>query len=102
MVPYGAGIAWPEIDEPPGRDKLAQGFRERGWTTSFNSVRAPRAGQALRVIEGGGKAATHLARLDDQPVDPDALTLIVSRLYGATLRRFGSVIDKALRGAFHA
>ncbi len=59
---------------------------------------APRAGQALRVIEGEHKAAQFLARLQAQQVDPDELALIVAALYGATLRGFCRVIAKALGG----
>jgi hypothetical protein len=62
---------------------------------------APLAGQALRVIEGEGKARDYLARLHAQQADPDELALIVSMLYGATLRGFCRVIEKAL-GVRHA
>ena len=61
-----------------------------------DSQAAPLAGQALRVIAGGSKAAQYLARLQDQQADPDELALIVSMLYGATLRGFCRVIEKAL------
>ena len=57
---------------------------------------APHAGQALRVIEGEAKAAQYLARLQAQLADPDELALIVSMLYGATLRGFCRAIEKAL------
>lgn len=60
---------------------------------------APRAGQALRVIEGEHKAAQFLARLQAQQADPDELALIVAALYGANLRGFCRVIVKALGGA---
>jgi hypothetical protein len=63
--------------------------------------RTPVAGQALRVIEGEGKAVHYLARLQAQQVDPDELALIVSMLYGATLRGFCRVLAKAI-GAQHA
>ncbi len=62
---------------------------------------SPLAGQALRVIEGENKAALYLARLQGQQADPDELALIVSMLYGAALRGFCRVIEKAL-GAQHA
>lgn len=62
---------------------------------------APHAGQALRVIEGEGKATQYLARLSASQADPDELALIVSMLYGATLRGFCRVIEKAL-GVHHA
>ena len=60
---------------------------------------ARHARQALRVIEGESKAAQYLARLQAQQADPDELALIVSMLYGTTLRGFCSAIEKALRGA---
>jgi hypothetical protein len=50
----------------------------------------------LRVIEGEGKAGEYLARLHAQQADPDELALIASMLYGATLRGFCRVIEKAL------
>lgn len=53
-------------------------------------------GQALRVTEGETKAVQYLARLQAQQADPDELALIVSMLYGATLRGFCRVIAKAL------
>ena len=81
-------------DEAPG--VTAEGFREQRKTDKLDSPRAPHAGQALRVIEGEGKAAAYLARLQAQQADPDELALIVSMLYGATLRGFCRVIDKAL------
>jgi hypothetical protein len=62
---------------------------------------APLAGQALRVIEGESKAAQYLGRLHAQQAGPDELALIVAMLYGATLRSFCRVIEKAL-GANHA
>lgn len=55
----------------------------------------------MRVIEGDGKAAHYLARLHAQQADPDELALIVSMLYGATLRGFCRAIEKAL-GVHHA
>lgn len=62
---------------------------------------APRSGQALRVIEGERKAAEYLARLHAHQADPDELALIVSMLYGATLRGFARVIEEALQGVRH-
>ena len=56
----------------------------------------PLSRQALRVIEGNNKAAQYLARLQAQQADPDELALIVAMLYGATLRGFCRVIEKAL------
>lgn len=62
---------------------------------------SPHAGQALRVIEGESKAAQYLARLQVQQAAPHELALIVSMLYGATLRGFCRVIEEAL-GVRHA
>ena len=60
------------------------------------SESAPLSRQALRVIEGNNKAAQYLARLQAQQADPDELALIVAMLYGASLRGFCRVIEKAL------
>ncbi len=68
---------------------------------SPDSQSLPLAGQALRVIEGEAKAAQSLARLHSQQADPDELALIVAMLYGAALRGFCRVIEKAL-GVHHA
>ena len=57
---------------------------------------APHAGQALRVIEGENKAAQYLARLQAQQADPDELAVILSMLYGATLRGFCRALEKAI------
>lgn len=54
------------------------------------------SGQALLTIEGERKAAEFLARLHAQQADPDELAVIVSMLYGATLRGFCRVIEKVL------
>jgi len=54
------------------------------------------SGQALRVIEGESKAAECLARLHAQQASPDELAVTVSMLYGATLRGFCRVLEKAL------
>ncbi len=62
---------------------------------------ANHAAQALRVIEGERKAAKYLARLQAQQADPDELALIIALLYGATLRGFCRMIEKAL-GVAHA
>jgi hypothetical protein len=86
-------------DEAPG--VTAGGSRGQGENESPDSQAAPQAGQALRVIEGERKATVYLARLQSQQADPDELALIVSMLYGATLRGFCRVIEKAL-GVRHA
>lgn len=62
-----------------------------------DSRSAPHAGQALRGIEGERKAGEYLARQRAKQADLDELALIVSMLYGATLRGFCRVIEKALR-----
>lgn len=90
----------------PGKDEAptvasGQGFQEGARNESPNCHGAPYFGQALRVIEGEGKAAHYLARLHAQQADPDELALIVSMLYGATLRGFCRAIEKAL-GVHHA
>ncbi len=56
------------------------------------------ADHALSVIEGESTAAQYLARQHAQQADPDELALIVSMLYGATLRGFCRVIAKAIGG----
>lgn len=57
--------------------------------------------QALKVIEGEATARDYIARLQAQQADPDELALIVSMMYGAALRGFCRVIEKAL-GVHHA
>lgn len=57
---------------------------------------APLVEQALLVIEGEELASLYLARLRAQQVDPNELALMVSMLYGATLRGFCRVIEKAM------
>ena len=74
---------------------------EQSKNESLDCRAAPHAGQALRVIEGESKAEQYMARLRAQQADPDELALIVSMLYGATLRGFRGVIEKAL-GVQHA
>ena len=53
------------------------------------------------MIEGERKAHEYLARLQASQADPDELAVIVSMLYGATLRGFCRVLAKAL-GVNHA
>ena len=88
----------------PGSDEAptvasGQGFQVGNRNENPDSQAAPLAGQALRVIEGESKAGQYLARLLAQQADPDELALIVSMLYGATLRGFCRVIAKAIGGA---
>ena len=74
-----------------------QGFQEGIRSEKPDSHAVPRAGQALQAIEGESKAAQYLTRLQAERADPDELALIVSMLYGATLRGgFCRVIEKAL------
>ena len=54
-----------------------------------------------RAVDGEHRATEYLARLHRQQADPDELALIVAMLYGATLRGFCRVIEKAL-GLRHA
>ena len=94
----GAGQGTPPSDEAP-TVASGQGFQEGTRDESAHSHGAPLAGQALRVIEGEAKAADFLARLHALQADPDELALVVSMLYGATLRGFCRVIAKAIEGA---
>lgn len=95
----GAGAILSASNEGPTVAAVAPQGSKRN--ESPDSHGAPHAGQALRVIEGETKAAQYLARLQAQQADPDELALIVSMLYGATLRGFCRVIEKAL-GERHA
>lgn len=56
--------------------------------------------RALQTIEGERKAAEYLARLQAQQADPDELAVVVSMLYGATLRGFCAALAKALGGRY--
>jgi hypothetical protein len=90
---------------PPGSDeapagRTAQGFQD-GTRDKTDSASAPRSAHALRIIEGDRKARDYLARLQAEQADPDELAVIVSMLYGATLRGFCRAIEKAL-GVHHA
>ena len=95
----GACAIPPASDEGPAVAAVAPQESQRD--KSPDSHGAPHAVQALRVIEGETKAGQYLARLQAQQADPDELALIVSMLYGATLRGFCRVIEKAL-GVRHA
>ena len=82
----------------PGEDDATGqgGVRWNGKADNPDFHSAPLSVQALRVIDGNDKAAQYLARLQAQQADPDELALIVSMLYGATLRGFCRAIEKAL------
>ncbi len=75
--------------------------REQGKADDLYSAKAPVAAHALQVIEGERKAHECLARLQASHADPDELAVIVSMLYGATLRGFCRVLAKVL-GVNHA
>lgn len=97
--PYRAGQGTPRSDKADGANVGRVGEQSRNESPDCHG--APYSGQALRVIEGEGKAAHYLARLQAQQADPDELALIVSMLYGAALRGFCRAIEKAL-GVHHA
>ena len=85
----------------PGNDEAptvasGQSFQEGTRNESPDCQGAPHAGQALRVIEGENMAAQYLARLQAQQADPDELAVILSMLYGATLRGFCRALEKAI------
>lgn len=52
---------------------------------------------ASSVREGERKAQEYLARLHAQQADPDELAVMLSMMYGAALRGFCEVIERALR-----
>ena len=61
----------------PGRDEAptvasGQGFQEGTRSENPDSQAALHAGQALRVIEGEGRAAQYVARLRAEQAGPDA------------------------------
>ena len=89
----------PGMDEAP-TVASGQGFQEGTRNESPDCHGARHAGQALRVIEGQQKADAYLTRLHAQQADPDELAVIVSMLYGATLRGFCRALEKAI-GARH-
>jgi len=93
------GPVTPTSDKADVRTVGRVGEQSRNESPDYHG--APYSGQALRVIEGEGKAADYLARLQAQQADPDELALIVSMMYGATLRGFCRAIEKAL-GVHHA
>ena len=95
----GAGAMPPGSGEAPTVAAVAPLESKQGESPDCHG--APLAVQALRVIEGERKAAQYMARLQAQQADPDELALIVSMLYGAALRGFCRLIEKAL-GVHHA
>ena len=95
----GAGAIPPASDEGPTVTAVAPQECKRD--ESIDSHGAPRAAQALRMIEGERRASQYLARLHSRHAEPDELALIVAILYGATPRGFCRVIEKAV-GVRHA
>ncbi len=89
-----AGANPPASDEGPTVAAVAPQDSKQNEQPDFRLL--PRSRQALRVIEGEDKAAQYLARLQAQQADPDELALSVAMLYGAALRGFCRVIEKAL------
>ena len=101
-----AGAAPAGLSPPRHKDECPElggggALKERRQGDNPDSRGIPHAGHALRVIEGETKAARYLDRLHAEQADPDELALIVSMLYGAALRGFCRVIEKAL-GVRHA
>lgn len=74
------------------------GVERQGTGDSRDCRTGPASGQALRTIEGERKASIYLARLHAQQADADELALIVSTLYGPTLRGFCRALEKAIGG----
>jgi hypothetical protein len=56
------------------------------------------SGRAPKIIEGEQKAAQYLERLQAQQAHPDELAVIVSMLYGETLRGFCGFLERAIGG----
>ncbi len=98
MEPTRSADLVPIKDEGPTANTMALASTQSKHT-HFEG--ANHAVQALRVIEGERKAAKYLACLQAQQADPDELALIIAQLYGATLRGFCRMIEKAL-GVAHA
>jgi hypothetical protein len=94
-----AGASLPANDDGPTLAEAAH--QDENETSNTDCPGAHPSRQALDVIAGESRAEQYLARLQAQRADPDDLALIVSMLYGATLRGFCRVIVKAL-GVRHA
>lgn len=91
--------AAPRANSPTNDNARRQpGVREQNQSASLDCRAQPASGQALLTIEGERKAHGYLARLHCERADPDELAVIVSMLYGATLRGFCRVIEKAIGG----
>lgn len=94
------GASLPANDEGP-TVATAAAPQDKNEKSNVDCPGARPSRQALDVIAGESSAEQYLARLQAQQADPDELALIVSMLYGATLRGFCRVIAKAL-GVRHA
>lgn len=86
------------------KEALAVGAAQGSGNTLANlnngdSRLPPLSAQALKVIDGERQAREFLARLRAQQADAHELGVIVSMLYGPTLRGFCSVLVKALEVA---
>lgn len=106
-APIRAGRVTPKDDDAAGlgsdggtKDRDSE-HQDSASAAEPHNTDLSRANQALCVIDGEGRAAQYLGRLQAQQADPDELALIVSMLYGAALRGFCRVIEKAL-GVQHA
>lgn len=87
------------VGTPPKSDKADGEVGRVGEQESSESLdcrATPLSGQALRAIDGEGRPATYLARLQARQANPDELAVIVSMLYGAALRGFCRTIEKAI------
>lgn len=85
----------PIKDEAPELAGI-EGFKDQTKTNNSNCEPQPMSAQALKVIEGEHKAMEFLGRLGAQQADSHELGVILSMLYGPTLRGFCSVLVKAL------
>lgn len=73
-----------------------EGVRNQTESNSTDCEPHPLTAQALKVIEGEHKAMEFLGRLRTEQADAHELGVIVSMLYGPTLRGFCGVLVKAL------
>ena len=90
----------PAKDEAPAAH-AARGAKDPVHEEQRQSRHAPGAKQALQAIEGERKATDYLARLHARQAPSDDLAVTVSMLYGAALRGFCRVLEKALQEVPH-
>ena len=64
--------------------------------TATKNAAVAGAATPTRVIVGEQKAGEYLVRLQARQADPDELAVILSMLYGATLRGFCRALVKAI------